>query len=164
MKKALRAFIVILSIGIIAFAAVTYMRTSRATAETGDLIGFVDSDEIVEKYAPAKDANAAWDTFQKQQDEILRQKIIEKYKTDDVASLPQEAQLEVQKMANEADEAAKAQFEKIRQQQWEPAKEKIQSAIDAAAKEKGVRVVLDKKVVLSGGVDLTADAIANLNK
>jgi len=162
MKKA-SAILTIVSLIIIAASGVFYLRSTKVSAQSQP-IGYVDSDRIVQEYAPARDANSSWDDYQQQQDEVLRQKIVEKYKTDDVASLPKEAQLEVQKMFDDEDARRKQQFDKIRADKWDPAKKKIQDAINQVAQAKGIVVVLEKKAVLAGGVELTDEVLANLNK
>jgi outer membrane protein len=161
MQKFLRTGLIIASLAIIAFAAAVYVKTGQATAE-GELVGFVDSEEIMAGYAPARRAQEAWELFEAQHQKQLEDTIFKKYNTMDLNTLDEAQQAEVRKMFDQADQELKDQFEKIRVQEWEPARNKIQTAIDTVAKEKGVRVVLEKKAVLSGGVDMTADVVAKL--
>jgi outer membrane protein len=161
MQKFLRTALIILSLAIIAFSAAVYMKTGKATAE-GELVGYVDSEEIMAGYTPARRAQESWESFERQHEEELQGTIFKKYNTTDLNTLSETQQQEVRKMLEQADAELKAQFEKIRVQEWEPARNKIQATIDATAKEKGVRVVLEKKVVLSGGLDMTQDVLNKL--
>lgn len=161
MQKFLRTALIIASLAIIAFSAAVYMKTTQATAE-GELVGFVDSEEIMAGYAPARRAQESWESFERQHEQELQETIFKKYNTTDLNTLTETQQEEVRRMLEQADAELKAQFEKIRVQEWEPARNKIQSTIDGMAKEKGVRVVLEKKVVLSGGVDMTQDVLNKL--
>ena len=43
-----------------------------------------------------------------------------------------------------------------------PVREKVRKAVEATAKEKGVKMVIEAGTVLFGGVDLTADAVAKV--
>jgi outer membrane protein len=163
MKKTIYAVVTIISLAVIAVSALFYFRTTSATAQT-QTIGYVDSDKLVEEFPPAKDANAAWDQYQQQRDDELKAKIIDKYKTDDLSSLPREAQLEIQKTIEDDDALRKQQFEKINKEKWEPARTKIEGAIQTVAQQQGVTIVLEKKVVLHGGADLTEKVLAALKQ
>ena len=166
MKRILNIGLTMLSLAAVAvslwiFAGSTKAQTAAAQAP---LIAFVDSDKLITAYPPAVDANKAWDDYVKQQDEQIKAAIIQKYKTDDVASLPREAQLDVQKMIEENDAQRDEQYQKINKEKWEPVRAKIQTAIETASKTRGISVVLEKKAVLAGGLDLTGDVLTALGK
>lgn len=163
MKKTVYTIVTIVSLAIIAASGLFYFKTTSATAQT-QTIGFVDSDRLVDEYPPAKDANTSWDQFQQQRDDELKARISDKYKTDDLSSLPREAQLEIQKMVEDDDALRKQQFDKINKEKWEPAKKKIEGAIEVVAQAQGVSIVLEKKVVLHGGTDITDKVLAELKK
>ena len=151
-----------MALAVIIAAGMVYMKSTRAEAQT-QLIGYVDSDRVVEEYPPAKEANSSWDEFQRKQDDQLKATVIEKYKTDDVSSLPRESQLEIQKMVEDSDNQRKAEYERINKDKWEPAKAKIQGIIEGISTQKGLMVVLEKKSVLSGGIDITDAVLKELN-
>ena len=163
MKTALRSAMVILSLALIAYAGSVYWKTSHATAE-GEMVGYVDLETVVKKYSKAAEAQKSLDAYQQQIDKELKEKIIKKYKTDDPSKMPAEAQPEIEKMISEAKSKIKKQFDQVQKQKWDPAQKNIKEAIKAVAKARGLRVVVDKAVVLAGGSDITKDVIARLNK
>ena len=115
MKTALRTALIITSLALMAFAAITYVKTGKATAE-GELVGFVDSDEIVDNYAPAKQAQDAWESFQRKHDEELQAMLYKKYQTEDFNSLTPAQQAEVQDLLKQSEGELKDNFEKSRHQ------------------------------------------------
>jgi outer membrane protein len=166
MKKVLNIAITILSLAAVAAALWLFAASSKAqpAAAQAPLIGFVDSEKIISNYPPAVDANKTWDDYVKQQDEQIKAAIIQKYKIDDISSLPREAQLDVQKMIEENDAQRDRQYQQINKEKWEPTRAKIQTAIETVSKTKGIAVVLEKKAVLAGGLDLTDDVLSTLGK
>jgi outer membrane protein len=160
MNRGLKIIAVTAAALFIIAALAVYMRPSSASAE-GQVAGFVDSEAVLQAYQPALDANMALANLKKQSEDGFAKKIKDKYNIEDpraIASLPQEAQIDIQKMNDEANDQYQKDMDKLRTEKWEPIAKAVNDAIKQVADEQKLQVVLEKGAVLYGGVDLT-DAV-----
>lgn len=165
-QKLFRALTIIVSLSIVAYAGFVYVKTNRAAAAKPkkNPVGYVDMDKVFESYAPLRKAQQSMeDTQQKFQQQFMDQ-VQKKFKTTDVGKLSPKQQTEAESMYQDTNVKAEKELDKIYKNQVEPAKKKIQKAISDIAKQKSLDVVLDKKMVLSGGVDITKPVLAKLKK
>jgi Skp family chaperone for outer membrane proteins len=142
------------------------VKTNRAAAAKPkkNPVGCVDMDKVFESYAPLRKAQQAMeDTQQKYQQQFMDQ-AQKKFKTTDIGKLTPKQQADAERMYQDTNTKAEKELDKIYKKQVEPAKKKIQKSISDVAKQKSLDVVLDKKMVLSGGVDITKPVLARLKK
>ncbi|MCR4424732.1 MAG: OmpH family outer membrane protein [Firmicutes bacterium] len=132
------AIILISSLVIGVGAGLTNLAVSRAAGEAA-VIGKIDGPKLKQEFPAMK---AAWDAIAKQkaalekelnskaegQDEETKKQLLDQYNT---------------------------KYNEYARTQLEPAAKALENAIAAAAKEKGVNVVIDTNVVHLGGIDLT---------
>ena len=137
--------------------------TTRVEAE-GIKIGYVDPDAILEKYQPAVDAKGRLDTLKAQREKDLKDKVTEKFGTTDLETLPQEKQLEAERMVEEAEKGFEGEVNTLREKEWEPAVQLVRQTIEKVSQREGITVVLQKDVVLYGGMDLTDEVIKELSQ
>lgn len=162
MKRGAKILSVSVAALLLLLAFLAYRHNESAVAE-GEIIGYVDSDLILESYIPAKEVNQELADLRRKSEDDLRKKVQDKYGAGDVSTLPQESQMEVQKMVEEADARYKQEMTRLQDEKWAPIVRKINDVIKQAGLEKKVAVVLDKAAVISGGVDLTDDVIKKLS-
>lgn len=157
MNRGLKMALATLSAAMLIAALAVYLRAGSAEAE-GQVVGFVDSEKVLASYKPAKDVNDELTTLRKTSEDALKKKIQDKYGSGDPAALPQESQMEIQKMIEEADAQYQADMEKLKNEKWAPIVEAVNATIKKVADEQKVQVVIDKAAIIYGGVDLS-DAV-----
>jgi Skp family chaperone for outer membrane proteins len=162
MSRVVKILSVSTAAALLILAFVAYRHNTSAVAE-GEIIGYVDSDAVLEAYGPAKDVNTELDTLRASSEDNLKKKVAGKFGPGDVSALPQESQMEVQKMVEEADAQYKQEMTKLQNEKWLPIVQKINDTIKTIGQEHKVVVILDKQAVISGGIDLTDEVIKRLS-
>ena len=124
-------------------------------------IGYVDTAKVLQTYKGAKSAQAQMpkELQQYQAAFVDRQKKIQE------AQKAGKSQAELQKMTEQFEKELaplKAKATSLEQRLSKDVKSKIEAKINSIAKNRKVDVVVDKAVVLYGGVDLTNDVIKAL--
>lgn len=143
---------------IIGFGLVLFSVTSFA-----DVIGFIDMDKVLFNYKEAKaiqeEIIKSREDYQKNfmegEEKILKAK--EKNTSDS----------EIKKLVEELENDLRPQQEAIIRKETEMQRgllEKVVESSESVAKNYGIDVILDKRVVLVGGFDLTDYVIRKLNK
>lgn len=165
-QKLFRALMIIFSLSIIAYAGFVYVKTNRAAAAKPkkNPVGYVDMDKVFESYAPLHKAQKAMEDTQNKLQQQLTDKVQKKYKTTDIGKLTPGQRADVERMYQDANSDMEKELDRIYKKQVEPAKKKIQKSVSAVAREKKLDVVLDKKMVLAGGVDITKPVLGKLKK
>ena len=165
-QKLFRALVIIVSLSIIAYAGFVYVKTNRAAAAKPkkNPVGYVDMDKVFESYAPLRKAQKAMEDTQNRLQQKLMDQVQKKYKTTDVGKLSAGQQADVERMYKDANSNMEKELDQIYKKQVEPAKKKIQKAVSTVAGDKKLDVVLDKKMVLAGGVDITKPVLGKLKK
>lgn len=161
MERFLKVFAVAASCVMLIAAAAVFRNGGDAEAQ-GHIIGIIDSDMILENYAPAVTVNKQLADLRKQIEMDLEQTVREKYGPGDLSTLSREQQLEVQKMFDNTDSVFQEQSETLRQEKWVPIVDEVNAAIESIAMEEKLDVVLEKTAVIYGGVDITQKVIEHL--
>jgi len=161
MNRGWKIIAVSVSVILLAAALAVYMKSATAVAE-GHVVGFVDSEAILAAYGPAKDVNAELANLRKLSEEALKKQVQDKYGTGDMSSLPEESQLTIQKMVEDADRKYQSDMEKLRDEKWNPIVKTVNDVIKQVGDEQKVQVVLEKAAVVYGGLDLTEEVIKKL--
>ncbi len=161
MNRGWKIIAVSVSVILLAAALAVYMKSATAVAE-GQVVGFVDSEAILAAYGPAKDVNAELANLRKLSEEALKKQVQDKYGTGDMSSLPEESQLTIQKMVEDADRKYQSDMEKLRDEKWNPIVKTVNDVIKQVGDEQKVQVVLEKAAVVYGGLDLTEEVIKKL--
>lgn len=162
MKKFASAGVIAVALLAAMYAGSALFSQPRAEAE-GQLVGFVDSDRIMEKYAPAVEVNSQLVAMRKKSEADLEKAVRAKYGSGDVSMLPRESQMEIQKMLDKAEKDFDAKSDKLRAEKWAPIVKKVNDNVSKAAQAEKLQVVVDKAVVIYGGVDLTDKVLARLS-
>ena len=126
-------------------------------------LGFIDVERVFTSYKITKDAqkemNDKLKDFKKL--ETKKQQELESAKID--GKTDEELNKMKEEMQKELD-PKKTEFEMIYQEKLAKIKKDIIAAVDAVGKKIGVDVVVDKQVIITGGIDLTDQVIEKLNK
>ena len=128
-----------------------------------DVIGFIDMDKVLFNYKEAKSIQEeiikSREDYQKKfvegEEKILKAK--EKNSSED----------EIKKLVEELENNLRPQQEAIIRKETEMQRQLLEKVVDSSesvAKNYGIDVILDKRVVLVGGFDLTDYVIRKLNK
>ena len=163
MEKALK----IASVGIsllLVFLAAGYFSGARQVAAEGQVVGYVNSDRILEEYEPAVKVNNELVELRKQSEKELEAMVREKFGPGDISTLPREQQLEVQQMVEKAETGFDEKSEQLREKKWIPLVDKVNAVIEKVAAEEKVQVVLEEASVIYGGVDLSEKVLQKLNE
>lgn len=143
--------------------AIALWSSLSASAFAADTIGYIDIDKILMTY---KEAKKLQDKFEK--DRLEYQKLIEKnQKRIDTAREKKKSEQEIQKILTEIDTELRPKQEELLRKEGEAQRSllaQIMTASRVIAKENGVSVVLDKRVIYHGGFDLTDFVIDKLNR
>lgn len=146
----------------VALAAVTAGIVSTQTVSAqGPSFGYVDTAKVFSSYTEAKKAQ---DQFRKKAEDY-QQELGERQKQIEAARKAGKPEAEIQKMMKDAEQdllPKKKAVEELDRKLSTQIKGKIESAIAAAAKAKGVSTVVDKQVILFGGTDLTPEVVKRL--
>jgi outer membrane protein len=163
---------VIFAVNMLAYAAVKPTPVVKSPEST---VGYVDMDRIQKEYPDfiklaeiTKDQQELFDMTQnsiKKQLDIVTKEIkdrAEKEKAGKTAEeqtkIDQKYQAELQSKSNELTAQLKQKYDEIMKyitEQTKAAKVKVDETVSEVAKEKKLTIVLDKKVVFYGGVDIT---------
>jgi Skp family chaperone for outer membrane proteins len=137
--------------------------TALALPTFADNIGFLDMEKFFSSYKEAKkiqeDINSRRETFKKHVDEH-QEKIeaaVKKNKKED----------EINMMRRKAEEDVSQEQKKLMQYEMEVQQNlysRVMGVASQVAKEYGIDVVLDKRVVYAGGFDLTDFVLQKFNK
>jgi outer membrane protein len=143
-------------------AAVTagIVSTQSAMAAAPSL-GYVDTAKVFSSYGEAKRAQ---DQF-RQKAEDYQEELAKRQKQIEDARKAGKSDADLQKMMKDAEQdlmPQKKAVEELDRKLSTQIKGKIESAIAAAAKAKGISAVVDKQVILYGGTDLTNDVVKRL--
>lgn len=156
MKKTLS--ILVLGAFLASIMAVGLARPSWAAGT-----GFIDTQKVFMEYKETKKAqeqlSKAEEDYRKQADNV--QKEIDKLKADKNVT---EAQLkEKQKKLEDGLAPKRDELIKLNQDLTTKIQAQIVEATKAAAKDVGLDLVLDKQVIITGGIDLTDKVLTKLN-
>ena len=146
----------------LALAALTAGIVSTQSAQAAaPSLGFVDTAQVFNSYGEAKRAQ---DQF-RQKAEDYQQALAKRQKQIEDARKAGKSDAEIQAMMKDAEHdlmPQKKAVEELDRKLSTQIKVKIEKAIAAAAKAKGVSAVVDKQVILYGGTDLTSDVVKRL--
>lgn len=145
-------------------AAIAVMRAGDNAEAQGHLVGYIDSDAVLERYEPARKVNKELADLRKQIEMDLERTVREKYGPGDLSTLSREQQLEVQQMFEDTDRIFQEKSESLRQEKWLPIVEQVEKAIEEVAMNEKMEVVLEKTAVIHGGVDLTDKVVEHLRE
>lgn len=134
-----------------------------ARAQAAGVVGKVDTQKVFQNY---KDAQEAQSRFRREaqayQEELADdQKKLEEAKK---AKKPEDEIAKMQKRFEEDLKPKKSRVEALDRELSGKIKKDIEQVIADVAKSKGIATVLDKQVVLYGGVDLSDEVLKRLNK
>lgn len=151
MKKAL----------IIMVALAFFVSISHAANYTS--IGFIDVQKVFKEY---KETSKAQGELSKQE-ESFKKEFEESQKKLEKAEKEGKKTEELEKLRKELEEKLAPKREsllKLNEQLTSKLQMEILNAVKTVAKKVGIEVVLDKQVVITGGMDLTELVISELNK
>tara|TARA_A100001015_G_scaffold306081_1_gene399808 strand:- start:3719 stop:4198 length:480 start_codon:yes stop_codon:yes gene_type:complete len=159
MKKLIKQFSIILSVGLFFLGS-----TTAAVAEN---IGYVDMERIFNSYSETKKAK---EKFDKQQ-EKLKEEFEKRQKKIEKAKEKGKSEEDLKKLVEKMDEELQPQRESLymlNQQLQAKIRKDIKKAVASVAKEYGIDIVLSQKVrelefVVHGGFDLTDFVIQKLD-
>jgi outer membrane protein len=136
---------------------------SISTCAFADNIGFIDMDRLLMSY---KGAKTVQEELQKKREEY--QKVFEeKQKKIEEAKKADKADKEIQELIAKMEEELRPQQEMLLRNESEEQRKLLNKIINIGKqvkKEYGIDVILDKRVVLDGGFDLTDFILDKLNK
>lgn len=121
---------------------------AASAAETGNLVGFVNVQQVFQSYPDIKTTMSAVD--------LERQKAQQEFESK-AASLDDNGKRELSDKLSQ-------QVSKREQDLMGPIQKKVQKAIATVAKRAGISNVVDSSAMLYGGKDLTEDVIAEVVK
>ncbi len=143
----------ILAMALILLSSVTFAAT----------VGYIDGDRIQKSY---KQAEKATKEFMKMEADY--QKLVaEKQQELNSARIEGKSDKELEKILEQVKkeiEPKKAELEKMMQTTMLKIRQDVVTATESVAKDLGIDVVLDKQVVITGGVDITDMVINKLNE
>lgn len=145
---------------VVAAATAGIVSTQTVSAQSSSF-GYVDTAKVFSSYTEAKKAQ---DQFRKKAEDY-QEELAERQKQIEAARKAGKSDAEIQKMMKDAEEdlmPKKKAVEELDKKLSTQIKGKIESAIAAAAKARGISAVVDKQVILYGGTDLTNDVVKRL--
>ncbi|MEW5946155.1 MAG: OmpH family outer membrane protein [bacterium] len=163
MKRLINFILMLALVGCFAAGGMLLRMNTGAAAEKSS-IGFVDSDLVLQNYKPTVAATSKLDALKEARERDLRQTMIEKFGTDDLAAISGENRSRADTLIGEAGKKFDAEVDLIREREWTPAVEKIHRSIEKVSLKKGLSIVLSSEAVLYGGVDITQDVMEELLK
>ncbi len=152
MKKLMALALAALTAGIV---------STQAAQAAAPSLGFVDTAQVFNSYPEAKRAQ---DQFRKKA-ENYQEELAKRQKQIEDARKAGKSDSEIQKMMKDAEQdlmPQKKAVEELDRKLSTQIKGKIEKAIAASAKAKGISAVVDKQVILYGGTDLTSDVVKRL--
>jgi outer membrane protein len=152
MKKLMALALAALTAGIV---------STQAAQAAAPSLGFVDTAQVFNSFGEAKRAQ---DQFRKKAEDY-QEELAKRQKQIEDARKAGKSDSEIQKMMKDAEQdlmPQKKAVEELDRKLSTQIKVKIEKAIAASAKAKGVSAVVDKQVILYGGTDLTSDVLKRL--
>ena len=143
-------------------ALVWGLGTHGALAAPTSALGYVDAQKVFQNY---KAAQAAQARFRQEAEAYQNELAADQAKLEAARSAkksPAEINKMQQKFENEL-QPKKNKVEALDRQLSGKIKKQIEAVIAQVARSKGIATVVDKQVILYGGVDLTHDVIQKLN-
>ena len=126
-------------------------------------VGFIDVEQVFKGYSKTK-------TAQEEINNKMRdyQRALTKYQQEiDFAKIDGKSEKDIEKikekMQKELD-PKEAEIKMLNEEQMAKIRKDIVTAVEAVSKEVGIDVVVDKQVVIAGGLDLTESVINRLNR
>lgn len=163
MRKIVNTGALVLAIVSVVYAGTLFFSETKVEAE-GQVVGYVDSDKIMETYGPAVAINTQLGSLRQKSEADLEKQVREKFGPGDVSMLPRESQLEIQKMIDTAEQEFNAKSDKLRTEKWDPIVKSVNDTVSKVAQEEKIQVIVDKAVVIYGGADITDKVLAKLPK
>ena len=134
-----------------------------ASVSLAATVGYIDVKQVFEGYNKTKTVQD--DLNNKMKDyEKLRNKHAQKLNE---AKIDGKTEKELEKLQEEMKKELgpkEAEIQMINDEQMAKIRKDIIAAVDAISREVGIDVVVDKQVIISGGMDLTEQIITRLNK
>ncbi len=144
-------------------AAAVVAGPTAAQAQGAGSIGYVDTQKVFQGY---KDAQTAQNRFRKEA-QAYQEDLAEAQKKLEEARKAGKSEAEINKMQKQYEDQLKPKKSRVEALDRELSgkiKKQIESVIGQVAKSKNIPTVVDKQVILYGGVDLTNDVLNRLNK
>ncbi|MDD4179686.1 MAG: OmpH family outer membrane protein [Candidatus Margulisbacteria bacterium] len=126
-------------------------------------IGFIDVQKVFKEYKETEKAQADL----AKQEESFKKEFEESQKKLETAEKEGKKKEDLEKMRKELEEKLAPKRDNLlmlNQQLTQKLQSKILDAVKKATKKVGIEVVLDKQVVITGGMDLTELVLTELNK
>jgi outer membrane protein len=134
-----------------------------ASVSLAATVGYIDVKQVFEGYSKTKSVQD--DLNNKMKDyEKLRNKHAQKLTE---AKIDGKTEKELEKLQEEMKKELgpkETEIQMINDEQMAKIRKDIVAAVDAVSKEVGIDVVVDKQVIITGGMDLTEQVITRLNK
>jgi outer membrane protein len=134
-----------------------------ASVSLAATVGYIDVKQVFEGYGKTKTVQD--DLNNKMKDyEKLRNKHAQKLTE---AKIDGKTEKELEKLQEDMKKELgpkETEIQMINDEQMAKIRKDIIAAVDAISKEVGIDVVVDKQVIISGGMDLTEQVITRLNK
>lgn len=140
--------------------AVAVMFSAHAFAAT---LGYIDVRKVFTEYTETKKAQEDLDKKQKDFKKKLEEKQDEIDKARKDGKTEEDIKAMMKEMEKELDPEKEALM-KMNEEMTRKLQADIVKAVDSTGKELGIDVVLDKQVIITGGVDITDMVLAKLNK
>lgn len=154
---------VILGVGALVFGLAGQGAFAAAPAAPAANLGFVDAQKVFQNYKAAQEAQSRFRReAQAYQDELAAdQRKLEEARR---ANKSPEEIAKMQKKFEEELKPKKTKVEGLDRDLSGKIKKQIEVVIAEVAKAKGIPTVVDKQVILYGGIDLTDDVVRKLNR
>jgi len=126
-------------------------------------IGYIEVQKVFTEYSETKTAQKDLDEKQKE----FKQKLDEKQEEIDKAKKDGKSETELRAMIKDMEKELDPEKEKllrVNEEMTRKLQSAIVSAVESVSKELGIDVVLDKQVIITGGVDITDMVLTKLNK
>ena len=141
---------------------VLFLFAAFVTPVAAETIGFIDMEIIIQNYNDAKAFGGEIEELKKKYQETLEERQAEIQKARDKGKKEEK----IEEMITKLEEELTPRRNEILQKEMEFQRNllgKVKAAAKAEAKKFGVDVILDKRVVLDGGTDLTEFVVDRLN-
>lgn len=161
MKKLLALALAAITAGIVSTQVASAQAPKSTASAAAATIGYVDTQQVFNSYSEAKKAQ---EQFRKKAEDY-QEELAKRQRQIEEARRAGKSDAEIQKMMKDAENdllPQKKAVEELDRKLSTQIKNKIEAAIAAAAKAKGITTVVDKQVILYGGTDLTSDVVKRL--
>ena len=142
---------------------VLFILLSFSVATMAATIGYIEVSKVFTEYKETKKAQEDLDKKQKE----FKEKLEEKQEEIDKARKDGKSESEIRAMIKELEkelDPEKEQLLKMNEEMTRKLQGAIVKAVESVSKELGIDVVLDKQVIITGGVDITDMVLTKLNK